>query len=142
MLKPQVVHHMITQDGPILLQLAYNISSNIVLPLNPTRAKTPIPVGEPYGRYDGILYLKESPAPIFGALGVLTNGVMVFGVGSPCGYSSKCPEDGAPTKYVDAVESEGHTVDQCGGHAAPTNQYHIHSNYWYQYYYWSETMLS
>ena len=100
-----------------------------VLPLNPTRAQTPIPVGEPYGRYDGILYLKESPAPIFGALGVLTNGVLVFGVGSPCGYSSKCPEDGAPTKYVDAVESEGYTVDQCGGHAAPTNnQYHIHSN--------------
>ncbi len=97
------------------------------LPLKPKDAKEPIPVGEPYGRYKGILYLKEDPAPIFGVMGVLTSGVMVFGVGSPCGFSSDCPENGAPTKYVDAVESEGHTVDQCGGHAAPTNQYHIHS---------------
>ena len=101
---------------------------NYMLPLQPTFAKTPIPVGEGDVRYEGILYLKEDPKPIFGALGVLTNGVMVFGVGSPCGFSSKCPEDGAPTKYVDAVESEGHTVDQCGGHAAPTNDYHIHSD--------------
>jgi hypothetical protein len=98
------------------------------LPLVPTVAQKPIPVGEPYGRFEDILYLKEDPPPIFGAMGVLTSGVMVFGVGSPCGYSSKCPEDGAPTKYVDAVESEGHTVDQCGGHAAPTHDYHIHSS--------------
>ena len=97
------------------------------LPLKPKDATTPIPVGEPYGTYDGILYLKEDPEPIFGAMGVLKSGVMVFGVGSPCGYSSKCPDDGGPTKYVDAVAAEGHTTDQCGGHAAPTNQYHIHS---------------
>ena len=97
------------------------------LPLTPKNAKEHIPVGEPYGRFEGILYLKEDPSPIFGAMGVLQSGVMVFGVGSPCGYSSKCPEDGAPTKYVDAVESEGHTVDQCGGHPAPTGQYHVHS---------------
>lgn len=96
-------------------------------PLKPTDATEPIPVGVPYERYKGILYLKEDPSPMLGALGVLTNGVMIFGVGSPCGYSSECPQDGAPTKYVDAVESEGHTVDQCGGHAAPTNDYHIHS---------------
>ena len=51
----------------------------------------------------------------------------IFGVGSPCGYSSKCPGQGGPSKYVDAVDSEGHTVDQCGGHPAPTHQYHIHS---------------
>ena len=95
------------------------------LPLTPKNAKEhiPWPVVEPYGRFEGILYLKEDPPPIFGAMGVLRSGVMVFGVGSPCGYSSKCPEDGAPTKYVDAVESERHTVDQCGGHAAPTGQY-------------------
>lgn len=97
------------------------------IPLRQKKAKTPVPVGEPYGRYRGILYLKEDPPPIFGAMGVLSSGVMVFGVGSPCGYSSQCPDEGAPTKYVDAVESEGHTVDQCGGHPAPTHQYHIHS---------------
>ena len=34
---------------------------------------------------------------------------------------------GGPSKYVDAVEAEGHTVDTCGGHAAPTHQYHLHS---------------
>lgn len=100
---------------------------NFRIPLNQTLAKEPVPVGEAYERYDGILYLKEDPAPIMGAMGVLKSGVMVFGVGSPCGYSSKCPDEGAPTKYVDAVESEGHTVDQCGGHPAPTGQYHVHS---------------
>ena len=75
------------------------------------------------------------PAPILGSLGVLINGVSVFGVGSPCGFSSKCPNQGAPTDYVDAVESEGHTVDFCeghtvdfcSGHVSPTGHYHIHS---------------
>ena len=97
------------------------------IPKSPKFALKPIPVAEADVRYENILYLKEDPAPILGAMGVLKNGVNVFGVGSPCGYSSKCPEDGGPTKYVDAVESEGHTVDPCGGHAAPTHQYHIHS---------------
>ena len=50
-----------------------------------------------------------------------------FGLGSPCGFSSDCPDDGAPTIYVDAVDAEGHTVDSCAGHAAPTGSYHIHS---------------
>ena len=90
-------------------------------------AKTPIPVGEKQEVFEGITYLKEDPKPILGALGVLKNGVRIFGVGSPCGFSSKCPDEGGPTKWVDAVQSEGHTVDFCGGHAAPTNQYHIHS---------------
>ena len=90
-------------------------------------AKETIPVGEKLTVFENITYLKEDPAPLFGALGVLTNGVNIFGVGSPCGYSSKCPDQGAPSKYVDAVESEGHTVDYCGGHPAPTLQYHIHS---------------
>lgn len=98
-----------------------------VLPLKPTYPKTSIPVGEADVVYDGILYLKTSPAPIFGALGVLQNGVNVFGVGSPCGYSSRCPDEGAPTPYVDAVASEGWTVDECGGHADPHGTYHIHS---------------
>lgn len=97
------------------------------IPITQKFAKKPIPVAVADVRYENILYLKEDPAPILGAMGILKNGVNVFGVGSPCGYSSKCPEDGGPTKYVDAVESEGHTVDQCGGHAAPTHQYHIHS---------------
>lgn len=60
-------------------------------------------------------------------MGVLVNGINIFGVGSPCGFSSKCPEQGGPSKYVDAVVSEGHTVDGCGGHPAPTHQYHVHS---------------
>ena len=97
------------------------------IPLNPKMAKTPIPVGEKQEVYEGITYLKEDPQPMLGALGILKSGVNIFGVGSPCGFSSKCPDQGAPTKWVDAVESEGHTVDFCGGHPAPTNQYHIHS---------------
>lgn len=81
------------------------------------------------GEVDGVreYYLKEDPKPVLGVMGVLLNGVNIFGVGSPCGFSSKCPQDGGPSKWVDAVESEGHTVDMCGGHAAPTHQYHIHS---------------
>ena len=97
------------------------------IPVTPRASKVPIPVGEKQEVFEGITYLKEDPKPILGVLGVLKNGVNVFGVGSPCGYSSKCPEQGGPTKWVDAVESEGHTVDFCGGHAAPTHQYHIHS---------------
>ncbi len=97
------------------------------IPLVPKMAKKPIPVGEKLTKFENITYLKEDPAPILGALGVFTNGVNIFGVGSPCGYSSKCPDEGGPSKYVDAVESEGHTVDKCGGHAAPSLHYHIHS---------------
>ena len=97
------------------------------IPLHPRKATIPIPVGEKLQVYDNITYLKEDPAPILGVMGVLVNGVNVFGVGSPCGFSSKCPDEGGPSKWVDAVESEGHTVDSCGGHAAPTHQYHVHS---------------
>ena len=99
------------------------------IPLKPKRAKEPIPVGEKDSVYDGITYLKENPKPIMGALGVLLNGVKIFGVGSPCGFSSKCPnqDPNAPTIYVDAVVAEGHTTDQCGGHADPHNNYHVHS---------------
>lgn len=100
------------------------------LPLRPTYARTPIPVGEELARFKNIRYLKEEPSPLLGALGVLKSGVIIFGMGSPCGYSSDCPSDntGAPSKFVDAVESEGHTVDQCGGHPAPgAGQYHVHS---------------
>ena len=95
--------------------------------MNPRVAKLHIPVGEKQEVFENITYLKEDPKPILGVMGVLKNGVNIFGVGSPCGFSSKCPEDGGPTIYVDAVEAEGHTVDFCGGHPAPTNQYHVHS---------------
>lgn len=97
------------------------------LPLVPVPAQTPIPVGQAHSVFENITYLQEDPAPIFGALGVLVTGVNIFGVGSPCGASSRCPNEGGPTQYVDAVESEGRTVDNCGGHASPTNEYHIHS---------------
>lgn len=101
--------------------------STYKIPLVTKMAKEPIPVGEKLTVFEGITYLKEDPKPILGVLGVLTNGVNIFGVGSPCGFSSKCPDEGAPSEWVDAVESEGHTVDTCGGHAAPTHQYHVHS---------------
>ena len=107
--------------------VALAVNKIIRIPLFPKFAKSPIPVGEADSEYDGLTYLKTVPKPIFGAIGVLVNGVQVFGVGSPCGFSSDCTEDGAPTDYVDAVDSEGHTVDFCGGHAAPTGGYHIHS---------------
>ena len=54
-------------------------------PIYPKVAKVPIPVGEILEVFEGITYLKEDPAPILGALGVLKNGVRIFGVGSPCG---------------------------------------------------------
>ena len=102
------------------------------IPLRPTRptGNESIPVGQGLRSYQGSLYLREDPRPIFGSLGVLINGVNIFGVGSPCGFGSPCPEDDeqAPSSYVDAVESEGHTVDQCGGHSSPTGEYHVHSN--------------
>ena len=97
------------------------------LPLVPKFAAKPIPVGQKLSIYDDITYLVENPPPILGALGILQNGVNIFGVGSPCGFSSKCPNEGGPSIYVDAVEAEGNTVDQCGGHASPQNTYHIHS---------------
>ena len=103
------------------------VDKTIKIPLYPTYANTPIPVGEALSEYKGITYLKTDPAPIFGGIGVLVNGVQVFGVGSPCGFNSDCSDEGAPTDYVDAVDSEGHTVDHCGGHAAPTGNYHVHS---------------
>ena len=78
--------------------------------------------------FENITYLRGNPTPILGEMGVLVSGVNIFGVGSPCGFSSKCPNQGGPTRYVDAVEAEGHTVDPCGGHAAPSNVYHVHSS--------------
>eukprot|EP00731_Ephydatia_muelleri_P010862 Em0005g1448a len=99
------------------------------LPLRPVYAAQPIPVGEQASVYKGITYLKNSPAPQLGVLGVFLNGVRIFGFGSPCGFSSTCPatDASAPTNYVDAVQSEGRTTDYCGGHADPMSHYHIHS---------------
>ena len=96
------------------------------VPLVPKVATKPIPAGEALERYQGILYLKPDPSPILGAMGVLLNGVPVFGVGSPC-VNVPCEKAGAPSDLVDAVESEGHTVDFCYGHASPGGQYHVHS---------------
>jgi hypothetical protein len=97
------------------------------IPMTPRKAKMPVPVGEKLTVFENITYLKETPNPILGAMGVLKNGVKVFGVGSPCGFSSKCPENGGPSKWVDAVDAEGHTVGTCGGHADPHHNYHVHS---------------
>ena len=109
-----------------MVEVTYKIP---LQPKRPTNA-TSIPVGEALQSYQGTLYLKEDPPPIFGSLGVLINGVNIYGVGSPCGRGSPCPEEDseAPSQYVDAVESEGHTTDQCAGHSSPTGSYHIHSN--------------
>ena len=105
------------------------IEETYTLPLRPKFAPTPIPIGEELESFDDIIYLKEDPAPIFGAIGILINGVVVYGRGSPCGFGSDCPSDGtgAPSEYVDAVDSEGQTIDQCGGHPQNQGQYHIHS---------------
>ena len=102
---------------------------SLKIPKTPKYAKISIPVGEELEDFDGITYLKEDPKPIFGSIGVLQNGVVVFGVGSPCGFGSDCPSEGtgAPSIYVDAFESEGSTFDQCGGHPQMQGQYHIHS---------------
>ena len=64
---------------------------------------------------------------MMGAIGVLLNGVNIFGVGSLCGNGSKCPSQGAPSMYIDAVEFEGRKVDRCGGYPSSTHQYHVHS---------------
>lgn len=96
------------------------------LPLNPKFAKIPIPVAQTAGMYNSIRYLSNNPTPILGALGVMVNGVNLFGVGSPCGFRAPCPPTGL-SNYVDAVISEGHTLDTCGGHPSPTGEYHIHS---------------
>ena len=99
-----------------------------MIPLKPRYSKVPISVGEALEKYNNILYLKTDPAPVFGSLGVLVNGVNVYGLGSPCGFGSVCPDTdpSAPSTFVDAVESEGHTTDSCGGHADPNGFYHIH----------------
>ena len=104
------------------------VQKTYVLPLKPRYAKVPISVGEALARYNDILYLETDPAPVLGSLGVLLNGVNVYGVGSPCGFNSNCPntDPSAPSEYVDAVESEGITTDSCGGHADPNGFYHIH----------------
>ena len=68
------------------------------IPIHPKMAKTPIPVGEKQEVFEVITYLKEDPEPH-----AWCSGVNIFGVGSPCGFSSKCPDQGAPTKWVDAV---------------------------------------
>lgn len=111
-------------DNP---NMACEFDKTFQIPLTPRFSKVPIPVGEEHSEYGGITYLKADPRPYFGSLGVLVNGVEVFGLGSPCGFTSACSDEGAPTDYVDAVDSEGHTVDSCAGHASPTGSYHIHS---------------
>ena len=68
------------------------------IPLHPRKANATIPVAVKLSVYEGITYLSEDPKPIMGVMGVLLNGVNVFGVGSPCGYSSQCPQDGGPSK--------------------------------------------
>ena len=108
--------------------MACDFDKTFKIPLNPAFSKIPIPLGEAHSEYNGYTYLKTDPKPVFGAIGVLMNGVEVYGVGSPCGTeTADCPSDGAPTEYVDAVDTERHTFDVCGGHASPTNSYHIHS---------------
>ena len=106
---------------------------DLKIPKTPKYAKVPIPVGERKAQYDNVWYLEEDPAPILGLIGVLKNGVVLYGMGSDCGVgmnSAPCPSDdpNAPSNYIDAYESEGWTFDQCGGHPSPMGgQYHIHS---------------
>ena len=105
--------------------------TNYYIPKEPFSSNTPIPVGEEHSEYNSITYLKEDPRPVFGAIGVLVNGVNIFGVGSPCGFGSSCPNEdpNAPSVYVDAVDSEGQTLDECAGHSNPITGYHIHAGF-------------
>lgn len=105
------------------------VSTVIEIPLNPKFASTPVPVVTEQEEFRGITYLAEDPTPILGAIGILDNGVYIYGSSSPCGFGANCPSDGtgAPTQYVDAVDSEGHTIDYCGGHPTPFLEYHVHS---------------
>ena len=50
----------------------------------------------------------------FGSLGLLLEMVSMCMDCSPCGFSSVCPDadPSAPSNYVDAIESEGHTTDR------------------------------
>lgn len=99
------------------------------IPHTPAFARVPIPTGERIELYNNIHYLREDPPPILGAIGVLENGIVVYGVGAPCGGNSQCPGPGssAPSSYVDAFEAEGFTLDQCGGHPDGRGRYHIHT---------------
>ena len=101
----------------------------IEIPIAPRFASTPVPVVTALAEFKGITYLVEDPSPILGSIGIFDNGVFIYGSSSPCGFGSDCPSDntGAPTIYVDAVDSEGNTIDFCGGHPTPFLEYHVHS---------------
>eukprot|EP00730_Choanoeca_flexa_P000774 TRINITY_DN10330_c0_g2_i2.p1 TRINITY_DN10330_c0_g2~~TRINITY_DN10330_c0_g2_i2.p1 ORF type:complete len:1119 (+),score=186.74 TRINITY_DN10330_c0_g2_i2:235-3357(+) len=87
------------------------------------------------------MYLVDDGTAQAGGLGVMKNGVEIFGRYSPCGFGSKCKTQAgcpsaakrcqvdvnAPSNIVDAVDAEFHTVDVCGGHPAPNGGYHIHT---------------
>ena len=102
----------------------------IEIPLNPRYASTPVPIVQALSEYQGITYLMESPVPVLGSIGIFDNGVYIYGSSSPCGFGSLCPyqDASAPSTYVDAVDSEGDTIDFCGGHPTPIDlEYHVHS---------------
>ena len=104
-------------------------SARYLIPHSPSFSKTPIPTGERIGVYQGIHYLSANPAPILGAIGVLVNGVVVYGPSAVCGGHAVCPSDdsNAPSRYVDAWDAEGVTLDRCGGHPDGQTRYHIHT---------------
>ena len=102
---------------------------NYSLPHTPRYASVPIPTGQRIGVYAGVHYLSDNPAPILGAIGVLVNGVVVYGPSAVCGGHTVCPDQdpNAPSRYVDAFEAEGRTLDQCGGHPDGRTRYHLHT---------------
>eukprot|EP00730_Choanoeca_flexa_P020155 TRINITY_DN9854_c0_g1_i1.p1 TRINITY_DN9854_c0_g1~~TRINITY_DN9854_c0_g1_i1.p1 ORF type:complete len:362 (+),score=18.64 TRINITY_DN9854_c0_g1_i1:423-1508(+) len=108
----------------------------------PVFAARPISVGKELEKYDGIMYLVDDGTAQAGRLGILKNGVEIFGRYSPCGYASKCKtqngcprvsqapcevDPDAPSNVVDAIDSEIETIDMCGGHPTPNGDYHIHT---------------
>ena len=103
---------------------ACEIETTYRIPLTPVTPLRPVPVGQVHSVYQNITFLRDDPPPILGPIGVFRSGVNVYGVGAPC-MGAEC--EGAPTRWVDAVEAEGHTIDDCGGHASPFNDYHVHS---------------
>jgi hypothetical protein len=88
---------------------AMDQSAKWTMPLNPTFCKEPTYIGA----YFDIDKTTANTDIALGPVGVAFNGVVIFGNSDMQGR--------------DAYVFEGHTLDQCNGHAAPDGSYHYHT---------------
>ena len=117
------------QNWTVMQEACIN-DRTIEIPLTPRFATTPVPIVTALSDFQGITYLEATPTPVLGSIGLFDNGVYIYGSSSPCGFGADCPTTNAnaPSIWVDAVDSEGDTIDYCGGHPTPINlEYHVHS---------------